>query len=203
MNPRVQNKQATQEQVSALMDGHLDATTGSEVVCLMANNPELHASWHAYQIIGDVLRDPSLAPANHELAFLERLRPALESESQGLRASLAPMVASTPSPVRAGQESANAPVFHWKALAGVAVLALALGVAWGDYRANSSPARLATAAPPASQATGVQPEPVAELIVRDPELDALLLAHQQMGGSSAWQKPSGFLRNATYTRPGR
>jgi sigma-E factor negative regulatory protein RseA len=41
------------------------------------------------------------------------------------------------------------------------------------------------------------------VMLRDPELDALMAAHQQMGGHSAWQMPSGFLRNATYERPVR
>ena len=34
-------------------------------------------------------------------------------------------------------------------------------------------------------------------------IDALLAAHQQLGGHSAWQMPSGFLRNATFERPAR
>ena len=39
--------------------------------------------------------------------------------------------------------------------------------------------------------------------LRQRRLDALMAAHQQMGGHSAWQGPSGFLRNATYERPQR
>lgn len=39
------------------------------------------------------------------------------------------------------------------------------------------------------------------VMARDPELDALLSAHQQMGGHSALQAPSGFMRNATFARP--
>jgi sigma-E factor negative regulatory protein RseA len=38
-------------------------------------------------------------------------------------------------------------------------------------------------------------------MLRDPELDALLSAHRAMGGNSALQLPSGFLRNATFERP--
>jgi sigma-E factor negative regulatory protein RseA len=36
------------------------------------------------------------------------------------------------------------------------------------------------------------------LMIRDPQLDALLAAHRQMGGTTALQMPSGFLRNATF-----
>ena len=35
-------------------------------------------------------------------------------------------------------------------------------------------------------------------MLRDPRLEALVQAHQQAGGASAWQVPAGFLRNATF-----
>ncbi|MHB8949586.1 MAG: sigma-E factor negative regulatory protein, partial [Rhodoferax sp.] len=35
-------------------------------------------------------------------------------------------------------------------------------------------------------------------MIRDPQLDALLAAHKQFGGTSALQGPAGFLRNATF-----
>jgi sigma-E factor negative regulatory protein RseA len=35
-------------------------------------------------------------------------------------------------------------------------------------------------------------------MIRNRELDALMAAHRQSGGSSALQNPSGFLRNATF-----
>jgi sigma-E factor negative regulatory protein RseA len=41
----------------------------------------------------------------------------------------------------------------------------------------------------------------AQVMLRDPRLDELLEAHQQMSGSS--QMPSGFLRNATFEAPAR
>jgi sigma-E factor negative regulatory protein RseA len=41
------------------------------------------------------------------------------------------------------------------------------------------------------------------VMVRNPELDALMAAHQQLGGHSAFQMPSGFLRNATFERQQR
>jgi sigma-E factor negative regulatory protein RseA len=40
-----------------------------------------------------------------------------------------------------------------------------------------------------------------QVMLRDPRLDQLLEAHQQVAGSS--QMPSGFLRNATFDRPSR
>jgi sigma-E factor negative regulatory protein RseA len=38
----------------------------------------------------------------------------------------------------------------------------------------------------------------AAIMIRDPQLDALLVAHRQFGGTSALQMPAGFLRNATF-----
>jgi sigma-E factor negative regulatory protein RseA len=37
-----------------------------------------------------------------------------------------------------------------------------------------------------------------QVMMRDPQLDALLAAHRQLGGTSALQMPAGFLRNATF-----
>ena len=37
----------------------------------------------------------------------------------------------------------------------------------------------------------------------DPQLDALLAAHKQLGGGSALPMPAGFLRNATFEGSGR
>jgi len=40
-------------------------------------------------------------------------------------------------------------------------------------------------------------------MLRDAQLDALLAAHRQLGGGSALQMSSGFLRNATFDGGGR
>jgi sigma-E factor negative regulatory protein RseA len=63
---------------------------------------------------------------------------------------------------------------------------------------SSSPGGTSTAAASVSVA-----EAEAQVILRDPDLDALLAAHRAMGGNSALQLPSGFLRNATFERPNR
>jgi len=38
-------------------------------------------------------------------------------------------------------------------------------------------------------------------MVRDARLEELLAAHKQLGGTSALQESSGFLRNATFETP--
>jgi sigma-E factor negative regulatory protein RseA len=60
---------------------------------------------------------------------------------------------------------------------------------------------LAQLSAPSSQVTPtalVTADGASELMIRDPQLDALLAAHRQMGGATALQMPSGFLRNATF-----
>jgi sigma-E factor negative regulatory protein RseA len=46
-------------------------------------------------------------------------------------------------------------------------------------------------------------DPRAPAMLRDPRLDQLLAAHRQLGGATALQAPSGFLRNATFEGPAR
>jgi len=41
------------------------------------------------------------------------------------------------------------------------------------------------------------------VMLRDPQLDALLAAHRQHGGVTALQMPAGFLRNATFNEASR
>jgi sigma-E factor negative regulatory protein RseA len=58
---------------------------------------------------------------------------------------------------------------------------------WTPALAPSSPG-LTTALTPAG------------VMVRDSRIDQLLAEHQQFGGTSALQMPTGFLRNATFEK---
>jgi len=106
----------------------------------------------------------------------------------------------------------------WRLVVGLASVAMVGVIAWQGLQGFSSErAQLATApitnlaAAPVSAGPG---GPVAALgadagqnalamgtapiMIRDPQLDALLAAHRQFGGTSALQMPTGFLRNATF-----
>jgi sigma-E factor negative regulatory protein RseA len=50
----------------------------------------------------------------------------------------------------------------------------------------------------ATVVTNVATPSAAGVMLRNPQLDALIAAHNQAGGSSALQMPSGFLRSATF-----
>lgn len=106
-------------------------------------------------------------------------------------------------PVRQSGAAANDSVFRWKAVAGLAVFGAALSLTWTVWNTGGQTDTLAQApaAPTTQQARA--PDPVATpvwvasergLVERDARLDALLQAHRQSGGATAWQLPAGFMR---------
>ncbi len=125
------------------------------------------------------------------------------------------------------QASANESGFKWKVLAGCASMAAVAAIGWSALlsfdnldSASKSPQMASSPAPGVvpgstnvtqkggSLAAVTQPVAVTGaaangVMIRDPNLDALLAAHRQFGGSSALQMPTGFLRNATFEGAGR
>jgi sigma-E factor negative regulatory protein RseA len=193
----------THELVSALADGQL---RGEEFACALQrveDDAEARARWHAYHLVGDVLRADELArTGGQDAAFVARLRLRLQQEqtpdlSVG---ALEPVASAADEVVAAGTHpvadaAANDASRRWKLVAGVASLAAVVAVGWqmaAFYGAADGGAQLAQAGAPGQQ-----------VMLRDPRLDQLLAAHQQFGGTSALQMPAGFLRNATYERPAR
>jgi len=67
--------------MSSLMDGDLTRDAVGQACALWRRDPESRQRWHAYQLIGDVLRSEDLAnaPARDE-AFLQALRQRLAQE---------------------------------------------------------------------------------------------------------------------------
>lgn len=185
------------DRISALVDGQLQAQELAGVMADMEATPELVSSWHVYQLIGDVMRSEELAVGEHDLGFLTRLQAKLVQEPVPLEPKALDLPMAT--------NSANADVFRWKWVSGVTMSALVAVVGFGLWNQPTQPLLQAslTSAPVSDvvQASSVQtPQPV---MLRDPQLDALMAAHQQLGGHSALQMPSGFLRNATFERSSR
>lgn len=190
--------QPLNERISALMDGDLPAAELDALLEDMAKQDSSANDWHLYHLAGDVLRSSALAPQRADLAFLGRLEQRLAQEGGSPAVLLQPVrPASTwQAPQRA---SANGP---WRWVAGVTftVLVGVLSISMWEAVAPAAAPQLAVAPAPDATAVALQAPAV---MLRDPELDALMAAHQQLGGHSAWQMPSGFLRNATYERPAR
>ena len=197
------------EQLSALMDGELDGEAWDGALNY-AKAEDGQACWQLYHLVGDVLRSPELAQAPSP-AFMARLRDELAKEAApapaGLWASEAHPVVVAP----ALAEAANASVFRWKMVAGVASLAAVAAIGWTSLEALQGPgpgAQLALSSGTSTGASGLPVVAVADaenqqVMLRDPRLDELLAAHKQFGSTSALQMPAGFLRNATFETSGR
>lgn len=199
------------ELVSALADGQLRGQEFAHTLERLDADDDARLTWHAYHVVGDVLRSGEIMAGRRDADFMQRLQRALLQE-----APLVPMVNAADSiavnAIRGGVRSldgsadaaANESRFRWKLVAGLASLAAVSVIGWqasggwGDQRA--APTLAQQAGQPDSVSllplTGGGAEP--RVMIRDPQLDALLAAHKQFGGTSALQMPAGFLRNATF-----
>ena len=102
-------------------------------------------------------------------------------------------------------EAANDSRYRWRLVAGMVSLALVSLIGWqglGPWADQPGAARLAQGMVPVTVPGTVPQQDMAlaepQVMIRDPQLDALLAAHKQFGGTSALQMPAGFLRNATF-----
>ena len=212
-------------QLSALADGELVGEELAEAMTWFEGDgpdaEQARASWRSLHVVGDVLRSDELAFCQGDSAFLTRLQrtlkqevrlepittPVLQDLNRMVDASL--NVPSTPI------ESANEPVFRWKWVAGLASAAAVLAVSWnlvggistdsGSQLAKNSDSStdiLSQTSAASSASTkivaAVSSDADGAVMLRNPQLDAMIAAHSQLGGSSALQMPSGFLRNATF-----
>lgn len=167
---------------SGAADAHLQETTQSGVLC---------SDWNTYHVIGQVLKGSgdSLMPSGADPAFLKRLNLRLADEKMAISALPASSRKLTALP---NQPAANEAVFRWKLAAGFASLSAALVVAWSFV--GTPDASTALQSPAAEQVVVASPQGP---MVRDAQLEELMAAHKQLGGSSL-QVPSGFLRNAGF-----
>jgi sigma-E factor negative regulatory protein RseA len=213
------DRSAALERLSALADGELDAAEVAQACAQWREAGELRASWHAYQLIGDVLRSEDLAadPAR-DAAFLGALRSVLATEP----VVLAPQDAPLPAPASASSTAANrstrlrrwawmapsAVAAGFVAVAGVVMLSRApmLGPASAPMVAAAGAApRLASTSESNRSATSAEPRSLIAngKLIRDARLDRYLAAHKQFAGSSALGVPSPFLRSVTVDVSGR
>lgn len=197
----------SRERISALADGQLQGEDFVRAMEAAVGDRELLQTWHAYHLIGDVLRAADLAGGTPAAQFLDRLSARLAQEPAP-HPEGAPVAAALP--VRpSAQPAANDGSFRWMVVAGVASVAAFAAVGWSVIGAGQQPgasgAQLA-AAP--QQASGNAPGTVLArtepgIMIRDRRLDEMLAAHRQLGGASALQTPAGFLRSATFEGPAR
>jgi sigma-E factor negative regulatory protein RseA len=196
--------------LSALLDGELDEASVGAACADWREREDARASWHAYHLIGDVMRSDDLAtPVSRDLDFMAGLRARLAQEP----VVLAPEPLATPAavapPVKVSRPWRNAMAVA-AGFAAVGVVLVVTQMTGGTPTASDStlaqgPSPLVTtvsvaSAPQLERAADRVVEPADDVLngklVRDARLDDYLAAHKKFGGSSAPGGPSGFLRNA-------
>lgn len=185
----LQDDEHTRAWLSALVDGESE---DAERACgRWRDDADLRRDWHAYQLIGDVMRSDDLAShAGRDAAFLAGIRARLAAEPVVL--APAPQAA----PTRRRQ--------HWvlpaAAAAGFVVVAGVLVVARMNPAASPAGEMVARdiAAPvPANVMTGdVQP-----VMLVDPAVQEYMRAHRSVGGTLVMSPVGGGLRRVELSAP--
>lgn len=213
MNLMMQEAAKNRELVSALTDGQLRGDDFARTVEWLNQTDDARLTWHAYHLVGDVLRSGESVVSARDADFLQGLRQRLQQpqrpQSDQVNAPdlVAAARAETVARVSNGSHfrSANDSHFGWKLLVGLTSVSMAAVIGWQALRLLSD----LSGAPQLAQVPTQQHQPEAgsmqqasgtepPRMIRDPQLDALLAAHKQFGGTSALQGPAGFLRNATF-----
>ncbi len=216
-------RSAARERMSSLADGALDAHAVASACALWRADADARATWHAYHLIGDVLRSDDLAhDASTDASFMHALRSRLADEPTVLaprplvpaEVDPAAAAAAAAAPGRGGRWGWLAPsavAAGFVAVAGVLMITRMPDNAAGAGAAVASLASIATPATPSASALVLAAPAVGDAqalagngqFVRDAQLDRYLAAHKQFAGSSALGVPSGFLRAATVEMAGR
>lgn len=218
---------ASEQDLSALVDGELDGPSAGQLMAQWRDDPGLRERWHCYQLIGDVLRSDDLASQpGRDSEFLARLRVRLASEAVVLAPeplpAAAPAVVSRP-PARVLRRRWAAPAAVAAGFVVVAAGALMMGRNTGSDAGDSSfasarpgglsapavdPRALAGAVPVGTvpQANSVTDVPTVEAsgtVIRDARLDRYFAAHQQAAGGSVFGPQATQLRRAAVEVPAR
>lgn len=206
-------KEMTQEQISALVDGEL-CEQNIDLALAALRQPRGREAWEAYHQIGDVLRSDDMA-VELSPAFTARMAARLEAEPT----IVAPSNTSKPNPSpvlgviqpRAAANDAPAQksvVKNWAVpgMAAAAAVASVFFVASPQLLVadkGESASSLQIAVPGKVQSTAASSQPgviVAEgpegVVLRDPQIDDYLLAHQRF--SPSVYSSAQYARSATF-----
>lgn len=192
--------------VSALVDGALGDDDVSQLCRDWRDDAELRVTWHAYHLIGDVLRSDDLAHVdNHDEAFLQAVRRRLADEPV-VMAPAATVAVAAPAARRRGWLAPVAVAAGFVAVAGVLVVTR-LAAPGGDGAPVMAAAPSATPAAVTRVSVGslaAAPATVhaEEVLIRDARLDRYLEAHRQYGPSMA-MVPGGVVRSTATAAPQR
>jgi sigma-E factor negative regulatory protein RseA len=220
MNQWSQDDPEALERLSAMVDGEAESGAVDRLCAAWREQPAARASWHAYHLIGDVLRSEDLSSdAQRDAAFLRAVRERLAREPVVLAPSKEDSAPSVSAP--RGASVANTRPSRWRtwsasiavaagfvAVAGALLVTQALAPLPAPALAGAADTGSVTSSgAPAAVAASVDAEPQSVVgsgkVIRDARLEHYLAAHKQFAGSSALGVPSGFLRAATAEVPNR
>ena len=207
--------------LSALADG--DATDGEAARAFQAwrEDAGARASWHTYQLIGDVLRSDDLAVApSADEAFLVALRARLAQEPVVLApqaraeqsAGAGPAVANATARSRGRWQGPVAMAAGFLVVIGGLNIVRPFNPAGGPALASGAQAAsgpvLAAATPAAGSgivATSLQagPQTPAQTQAAADQLAPYLAAHRQTTMSAPFQMPGSDIRNVSLVQPAR
>jgi sigma-E factor negative regulatory protein RseA len=200
------------ERLSALADGQLPEEEEARTLDWLAHDEDAQSSWSTYHLLGEVMRSGVASCPARDAAFMQRMSVALAKESiQPLQINAIEKEAAQASPQSSKasnsikQLAANDAFIHWRWAGGLAALLAVVVVSWQGLNAGldqGAAPQIAQVIVPTRQSVAALPLVIARdetpVMIRDPQLDAFLAAHKQFGGTSAFQKPSGFLSNAVF-----
>jgi sigma-E factor negative regulatory protein RseA len=171
---------ATRQSLSSLMDGHLDEASLDSAFSAWRSDAKARECWHAYHLIGDVLRSDELAsqPARDE-AFLTSLRSKLAAEPVPL----------APTSLQGGRGWRQRLVAPAAVAAGFVAVAGVLVVLRGAApQAGGQGALIAGSA-------GAEMVVVNRELIRDARLDRYLAAHRKVSNTASVQVPGAIARS--------
>lgn len=188
--------------LSGLADGEADGNASQLACHAWRERADMRQTWHAYHLIGDVLRSEELArPAAHDADFLARLRVKLADEPVVMAPMPVPEPAVMPVAAVAGRSRRQTWLFPAAAAAGFVVVAGVLVVTRLSAPDAAGTGGLQAGAPATTAPLGVANFATGAAMIRDAQLDAYLNAHQAARGGSAMALPGTGLRNADVVIP--
>lgn len=187
--------QRRRSRLSSAMDGEREPL--DEACRAWRDDPDARATWHAYHLIGDVMRSGELAtPVARDAAFLTALRQKLADEPVILAPAPVVTPAVAPARARGGWRVPAAAAAGVAVVAGVLVVSRLSGSgaeAGAPVMARSSES--AQGVLRVSNGTLAAPSTVVSgAVIRDPRLDEYLRAHQSARGGFAATVPGSSLR---------
>jgi sigma-E factor negative regulatory protein RseA len=180
LNSSDSSSDALRQSLSALMDGRLDDASVDGAFSAWRSDAQARECWHAYHLIGDVLRSDELAtqPARDE-AFLAGLRSKLAAE---------------PVPLSPGRDT-GAGRWRQRLVAPAAVAAGFVAVAGVlVVLRGAAPQEGGQAALVAGGAAG-EMVVVNREVIRDARLDRYLAAHRKVSNTASVQVPGAVARS--------